>query len=155
MSEILVTKEGYANMQDKLAYLKNVKRIEVADRIAFAKSYGDLSENAEYHIAKDEQNNLEYEIAELEEKIARAVIVEKSEKTGVVSIGSKVKVFDIDFNEEITYEITGAMEASPIENKISIESPIGKALMNKKKGDEVDVVVPAGNLKLKILSVKN
>lgn len=155
MAEILVTKEGYDNLVDKLNYLKNVKRLEVAERIAFAKSYGDLSENAEYHIAKDEQNSLEYEIAELEEKISNAVIAQKPEKAGIVSIGSKVKVFDVEFNEEVTYEITGAMEGSPLENKISVESPIGKALLNKKKGAEVEVIVPAGTLKLKILSIKN
>ena len=154
MAEILVTKEGYAKLVDKLNYLKDVKRAEISEKIAFAKTYGDLSENSTYHAAKEEQNALEYEIAELEQKINNAVIVEKGEKDGTVSIGSKVKVFDEEFNEEIVYEITGAMESSPAENKISVESPIGKALMGKKKGDCVEAVTPGGTIKLKVMSVK-
>lgn len=154
MAEILVTKEGYANLIDKLNYLKDVKRAEVAEKIAFAKTYGDLSENSTYHAAKEEQNSLEYEIAELEQKINDAIIVEKGEKDGKISIGSKVKVFDADFDEEVIYEITGAMESSPAENKISVESPIGRALMGKAKGDVVEVVTPGGTIKLKVLSVK-
>lgn len=154
MAEILVTKEGYANLQDKLNYLKDVKRAEVAEKIAFAKTYGDLSENSTYHAAKEEQNSLEYEIAELEQKLNDAVIVEKGEKDGKVSIGSKVKVYDEEFDEEVLYEITGAMESVPAENKISVESPIGRALMGRKKGDSVEVVTPGGTIKLKIVAVK-
>lgn len=154
MAEVLVTKEGYANLQDKLNYLKDVRRAEVAEKIAFAKTYGDLSENSTYHAAKEEQNSLEYEIAELEQKLNDAVIVEKGEKDGKVSIGSKVKVYDEEFDEEVLYEITGAMESVPAENKISVESPIGRALMGGKKGDSVEVVTPGGTIKLKIVAVK-
>ncbi len=156
MAEILMTQEGYDALKERLDYLKGTRRLEVAEKIAFAKSYGDLSENEEYHCALDEQSMLEHEIHDIEEKLNSATIEKKTAtKSGQISLNSVVKLYDEEFEEEIEYTIVGATEAEPFKNKISSESPIGKALYGKKKGDEIEVVVPTGRSKFKILSVKN
>ena len=136
-----------------LKYLQTTKRQEIVERIAEARSHGDLSENAEYDAARNEQTMNEIEIAELDHAIKNAVILEENTDTSYVHIGSKVKVYDEDMEEEEVYEITGSMEANAMENKISNESPVGKALMKGKVGDVVRVLAPEGEYKLTIKEI--
>ena len=153
--EIIVTQEGYNKLEEQLNYLKTVKRTEIAERIKIALGFGDLSENAEYDEAKTAQAENEQEIAELEIKIRNAKIInEKEIDLETVQIGNIVKVHDLEFNEDITYTIVGSTEVSLAENKISNESPLGKALLGAKKGDTVEVNAPAGIIKYKILDLK-
>ena len=153
--EIIVTQEGYNKLEEQLNYLKTVKRTEIAERIKIALGFGDLSENAEYDEAKTAQAENEQEIAELEIKIRNAKIInEKEIDLETVQIGNIVKVHDLEFNEDITYTIVGSTEVSLAENKISNESPLGKALLGAKKGDKVEVHAPAGIMKYKILAIK-
>jgi transcription elongation factor GreA len=154
--ETLVTKEGLKKLKDELDYLKTVRRQEVAQRLKEAISYGDLSENAEYEEAKNEQAFVEGRILELEQKIKNAKIIsEKTEsRAKEVKIGSTVTVRNkTDKDEPETYTIVGSTEADPIEHKISNESPIGKGLLNKMKGDVVEVATPAGKVKYEVLKV--
>lgn len=139
-----VTQKGLDEAKKRLKYLQMVKRQEIVDRIAEARSHGDLSENAEYDAARNEQAANEGEILELEYKIKNAVVVEESSDTKTVHIGVKVRVYDEDMEEEDVYEVTGSMEADPKNNKISNESPVGKALLNSKVGDRVKVAAPQG-----------
>jgi transcription elongation factor GreA len=143
-----MTQKGYDEAKKHLQYLQTVKRQEIVERISEARSHGDLSENAEYDAARNEQAANEGEIAELEYKIKNAVIVKISEDTSFVHIGSKVVVYDEDLDEEETYEITGSMEANAMENKISNESPVGAALLKHKVGDVVKVSAPNGEYEL-------
>ena len=145
-----MTQKGYDEAVEHLKYLQTVKRQEIVERISEARSHGDLSENAEYDAARNEQAANEGEIAELEYKIKNAVIVTISADTSFVHIGSKVTVYDEDMDEEETYEITGSMEADPMANKISNESPVGAALLKHKVGDVVSVNAPDGAYKLRI-----
>ena len=134
--------------------LKTVRRREVADRIKVAISFGDISENAEYDEAKNEQAQVEERIIKLESMIRRAVIIDESKiDSNVVTIGSIVKVNDMDFEEEVEYTIVGSAEADPYEGKISNESPLGEALLGAKKGSTVEVNAPAGVIKYQILSI--
>ena len=150
----LLTQEGYNKLEEELEYLKAVKRKEVAERLKVAISFGDLSENAEYDEAKNEQAKLEEQILKLDEKLRKAVIIDESQiDLNIVTVGSIVKVFDFDFDEEIEYSIVGSAEADPFEGKISNESPIGKALLGAKKGSTVEVNAPAGVIKYQILSI--
>ena len=151
--QYIMTKKGYEEAVEKLKYLQTVKRQEIVERISEARSHGDLSENAEYDAARNEQAANEGEIAELEYKIKNAVIVKISEDTSFVHIGSKVTVYDEDMDEEETYEITGSMESNPMENKISNESPVGKALLKHSEGETVKVVAPDGEYKLLIKKI--
>ena len=147
--EILLTQEGYQKLEDELEILKTVRRREVADRIKVAISFGDISENAEYDEAKNEQAQVEERI------IRRAVIIDESKiDSNVVTIGSIVKVNDMDFEEEVEYTIVGSAEADPYEGKISNESPVGKALLGRTIGDIVDVQVPDGVAKFEILEIR-
>ena len=148
--QYIMTKKGYDEAKEKLKYLQTVKRQEIVERIAEARSHGDLSENAEYDAARNEQAANELEITELDYKLKNAVILEENSDTSTVHIGSKVKVYDDDLDEEEVYEITGSTEANAIENKISNESPVGSALLKHKVGDVVTVVAPDGNYKLRI-----
>ena len=151
--QYLMTQKGYDEAVEKLAYLQTVKRQEIVERIAEARSHGDLSENAEYDAARNEQAANELEIAELDYKIKNAVILgENNDKTSV-HIGSKVRVYDVDMDEEETYEITGSTEADAMHNKISNESPVGKALLNHKVGDTVKVNAPNAEYELKIMEI--
>ena len=153
--EILLTQEGYQKLEDELEILKTVRRREVADRIKVAISFGDISENAEYDEAKNEQAQVEERIIKLESMIRRAVIIDESKiDSNVVTIGSIVKVNDMDFEEEVEYTIVGSTEVNLAENKISNESPLGAALLGAKKGHTVDVNAPAGIMKYKILDIK-
>jgi len=153
--EILLTQEGYQKLEDELETLKTVRRREVADRIKVAISFGDISENAEYDEAKNEQAQVEERIIKLESMIRRAVIIDESTiDSNVVTIGSIVKVNDMDFEEEVEYTIVGSAEADPYEGKISNESPVGKALLGRTIGDVVDVQVPDGVAKFEILEIR-
>ena len=153
--EILLTQEGYKKLEDELETLKTVRRREVADRIKVAISFGDLSENAEYDEAKNEQAQVEERIMKLENMIRKAVIIDESQiDLNVVTIGSIVKVNDVEFDEEVEYTIVGSAEADPYDGKISNESPVGRALLGKTVGEEVDVQVPDGIAKFKILEIR-
>lgn len=152
--EFLFTQEGYDNLEKELEKLKTEVRYEIADRIKVALGFGDLSENSEYDEAKNAQAANEMKIAELEEKIKFAKIIDESEiDTKVVQVGNVVKVLDMELNEEIEYTIVGSTEVDLSQNKISNESPIGKALLGRKVKDIVNVQAPVGVLKFKILSM--
>lgn len=141
--EILLTQQGYDDIVKEHEYLVTVRRAEVSEHLKEAKSYGDLSENAEYDAAKDEQANLEERIARLEYMMRNARVVSEDELTGEhVNLGLTVKIRDIDTKEKYTYTIVGITDADPFEGKISNESPVGKALLGKRKGEKVEVVMP-------------
>ncbi len=150
--EVLLTKEGKEELEKRLDYLKMEKRAEITERIKTAREFGDLSENAEYDAAKNEQAMIEGEILEIEEKLKRAVIIKESKK-GQVSLGSKVDFIDEELGELVTYEIVGTTEADVEQGRISNESPIGNALLGRKVNDVVRVVVPAGVTTLTIKKV--
>ena len=152
--QMLYTQEGYQALVDELEYLKGTKRQQVKEDIATARAFGDLSENAEYDEARNEQAKVEGRIKELEELILGAVIVDESKiDTSIINMGSVVKVYDKEFDETVEYSIVGSNEVDPFQNKISDMSPIGKALVGKKAGDEVTVELPAGSIVLQILEV--
>ena len=153
--EIILTQEGYDKLEQELNYLKTEKRTEIAERIKVARGFGDLSENAEYDEAKSAQSDNEMQIAELEAKLRNAkVINEKEIDTKTVQIGNSVKLHDLEFDEDIEYTIVGSTEVNLAEKKISNESPVGKALLGKKKGEIVEVDAPDGVIKFKILAIK-
>jgi transcription elongation factor GreA len=149
----VMSQKGYDEAVEKLVYLQTVKRQEIVERIAEARSHGDLSENAEYEAARNEQATNELEIVELDYKIKNAVILEENNDKTSVHIGSKIKVYDLDMDEEEIYEITGSTEADAMHNKISNESPVGKALLNSKVGDRVKVAAPQGEYFLLIKEI--
>jgi transcription elongation factor GreA len=152
--QMLYTQEGYQTLVDELEYLKGTKRQQVKEDIATARSFGDLSENAEYDEARNEQAKVEARIKELEELLLGAVIVDESKiDTSIVNMGSIVKVYDVEFDETEEYNIVGSNEADPFSNRISDMSPIGKALIGKRAGDEITVEIPGGVVNLKILEV--
>ena len=150
----MYTKQGYQDLIDELKYLKLTRREEIKEQIAVARGFGDLSENAEYDEARNEQAKVEARIQELEALIENAEIIDETNMdVRSISLGSVVKLFDEDFEEEITYNIVGSNQADPLENKISDQSPIGRALMGKKAGESVTVIAPAGELHFKVLEV--
>ena len=152
--QMLYTKEGYQALVDELEYLKGTKRQQVKEDIATARSFGDLSENSEYDEARNEQAKVEARITELEELILNAVIVDESKiDTSIVNMGSTVKVYDVEFDETDEYSIVGSNEVDALANKISDMSPIGKALIGKKAGDEVTVETPGGLVHLRVMEV--
>lgn len=143
--EVVLTYEGLQKLEQELENLKTVKRREVAERIKQALSFGDISENSEYDEAKNEQAYIEGRIFQLENMLKNAKVIDEEDiQTDVVSIGSKVKVLDMEFDEEVEYYIVGSTEADPSQYKISNESPVGKALIGGKIGDIVEVTVPDG-----------
>ncbi|MDP3935021.1 MAG: transcription elongation factor GreA [Candidatus Giovannonibacteria bacterium] len=146
------SKEGLAKLKSELEGLKTKKRKEIAGRLEYAKSLGDLSENSEYQEAKESQIMNEAKIAELEDMLRRSVVVEHSAFGGQVDIGSRVEVEDAS-GKRLNFAIVGANEASPAENKISNESPLGKALLNHKKGETISVHTPKGVLEYKIIDI--
>lgn len=148
----LLTREDMEELKAELEDLKVRGRAEMAEKIRVAREFGDLSENAEYDIAKEEQAKMEARIIEIENKLANAQIYEKT-KSDKVSLGHTVKLLDLDTNEEITYDIVGSHQAKPMENKISNESPVGKALLGKKRGDEVEIKVKVGVVRFRILKI--
>ena len=151
----VMTYEGIKKLEDELDFLKTVKRKEITEKIKVALGYGDLSENSEYDEAKNEQAFVEGRIIQLENMLKNASVIDESEiSTDTVNIGSIVNVKDYEFDEEVEYSIVGSAEADVMKNKISNESPVGKALMGKKVGDVVDVVVPGGVCKYEILGIR-
>jgi transcription elongation factor GreA len=154
LKEVILTAEGYEKLRQEIEYLQNDKRREVADRIRIAREFGDIAENAEYDDAKNEQALLEARIAKLEEQLSAARVIEADEITSdVVSIGSRVKLKDMDDNKTVEYHIVGSAEANPAEQKLSNESPVGKAILGRKKGEVVEVAAPRGSLKYKIMDI--
>lgn len=153
VKETLLTAEGLKKLEEELAHYKSVRRIEVAQRIKTAIEYGDISENSEYDDAKNEQAFIEGHIIELENKINTAKIIDEKTRKNVVSVGSKVKLLDEEFNEELDYVIVGPSEADPFNNRISNESPVGSAILGKKKGATVEVNTPDGVATFKILAI--
>ncbi len=153
---ILVTKEGLKKLKEELDYLRDVKRKEVAGRIKEAISYGDLSENSEYEEAKNEQAFVEGRIMELEEKVKYAKIIEEKHRFATVQLGTKVLVRDLSNRKQqvLEYTIVGSTESDPLAKKISNESPVGRALLEKKIGDRVKVQVPAGLKEYEILKLE-
>jgi transcription elongation factor GreA len=155
VKDVLLTPEGYEKLKQEIDHLRGERRREVADRIRVAREFGDIAENAEYDDAKNEQAMLEHKIAQLEERLANARVIDTGDvDTSVVSIGSKVRLRDVDANETVEYHIVGSAEANPAEQKLSNESPVGKAIMGRKKGETVEVVAPRGALKFKIMDIK-
>ena len=152
--EILLTQEGYDNLEKELEYLKTEKRTEISERIKVALGFGDLSENSEYDEAKNAQASNEIKIAELENKLRYARIIDESEiDTKTVQVGNKVKLLDIEYDEEVEYTIVGSTEVNLAENKISNESPIGKALIGAKKNQVIEAQTPGGIVKYKVLQI--
>ena len=151
----ILTYEGLKRYEDELQNLQVVKRKEVAQKIKEAREQGDLSENAEYDAAKDEQRDIELRIEELEKLLKNAeVVVEDEIDLDKINIGCKVKVYDVDEDEEMEFKIVGSTEANSLQNKISNESPVGQALMGKKAGDVVDVETQAGVIQYKVLEIQ-
>lgn len=153
--KIILTKEGYANLEEELQNLKVVRRKEVAAKIKEARAQGDLSENAEYDAAKEEQAEIESRIVTIENMFRNAEVIDEEElNTGKVNLGNKVKLWDEEFEEEIEYTIVGPAEADPADCKISNESPLGIALIGHSIGDIVENKAPDGILKFKILDIQ-
>ncbi|BBI30691.1 transcription elongation factor GreA [Cohnella abietis] len=153
--EVLLTPDGLKRLEEELETLKSIKRREVAERIKVAIGYGDISENSEYEDAKNEQAFIEGRIITLEKMLRNARIINNDEiDLETVSIGSKVVVEDLEFGDNMEYTIVGTAESDPLNNKISNESPVGKAIIGKKKGTTVEVNVPAGIIQYKIVDIK-
>ena len=154
--ETILTAEGLRKLEDELENLRSVKRQEVAQKIKEAREQGDLSENAEYDAAKDEQRDIETQIAELEEILKNAEVVQDNNTDkDAIKMESVVKLHDVEYDEDIEYVIVGSSEADSLNNKISNESPLGAAMLGKKVGDTVKVEAPAGVIEYKIISVQN
>jgi len=153
--EVLLTQEGYDNLEKELEYLKTEKRTEISERIKVALGFGDLSENSEYDEAKNAQASNEIKIAELENKLRYARIIDESEiDTKSVQVGNRVTILDLEYNEELEYTIVGSTEVDLSQNKISNESPIGAALMGAKKNQIVEAQTPGGIVKYKVVNIK-
>ena len=155
MKEVILTPEGFKKLQKEIDHLRGEKRREVAERIRVAREFGDIAENAEYDDAKNEQAMLEHKIAQLEERLLSARVITKKEiSKDTVSVGSKVRIRDVAAKQTFEYHIVGSAEANPAENKLSNESPVGKAIMGRKKGEVVEVAAPRGKMKFKIIDIK-
>ncbi|MBQ4530465.1 MAG: transcription elongation factor GreA [Lachnospiraceae bacterium] len=151
----LLTYEGLKNLEDELQELKTVKRKEVAEKIKEAREQGDLSENAEYDAAKDEQRDIEARIEEIEKILKNAeVVVEDEVDLDKINVGCRVKVFDMEFDEEVEFRIVGSTEANSLQGKISNESPVGHALIGSRVGDVVNVETQAGIIQYKVLEIQ-
>lgn len=155
MTKTFLTPQGKKELEEKLEYYKKVRRPEISKQIGEAREFGDLSENAEYDAAKNEQAMLEHEILELEMKLRDSIVISKEKiDTSKVSIGCHVKLYDEEFDEEVEYQIIGSTESNPQKGLISNESPVGKALINGKVGQTIAVNTPSGISKLKILEIR-
>jgi len=153
---VWLTADGLKQLQERLVYLKNTKRAECSQKIAIARGFGDLSENSEYSAAKEEQSAIENEIMELDEKIRNARVISKKVDISKVSVGCKVKVKDLTFNEIVIYKIVGSTESDPVNGLLSNESPAGKALLGAKVGDIVSYEsINSGEVKMKIMEIGN
>ncbi len=154
MERIYLTREGYAKLVEELEYLKNVKRKEISKALEHARQLGDLRENAEYDAAKEALALNEKRIQELEEKLSRVEIIDETKiSTEAVYLGCRVRLLDLDTNEELEYTLVGAEEANPQEGLISVSSPVGKALLGHRENEIVQIQIPAGILKYKILRI--
>jgi transcription elongation factor GreA len=155
VKEVILTPEGHEKLKEEIEYLSTVKRREVAERIKQAREFGDIAENSEYDDAKNEQAMLEHRIAMLEERLKDARVIDAGDvTTDVVSVGTIVRLRDIDAKETIEYTIVGSAEADPAEYRLSNESPVGRAILGRKKGETVEVTAPRGSLKYKIMDIK-
>ncbi|NHN35045.1 transcription elongation factor GreA [Paenibacillus agricola] len=153
--EVILTQEGLRKLEDELEHLKSVKRREVAERIKVAIGYGDISENSEYEDAKNEQAFIEGRVITLEKLLRNARIINNADvNTDTVSVGAIVTLKDLEFGETVEYNIVGTAEADPFNNKISNESPVGKAILGKPKGTKVDINVPVGTIQYEIIDIK-
>ncbi|SES99086.1 transcription elongation factor GreA [Anaerobranca gottschalkii] len=153
--EIILTPSGLKKLEEELEYLKSIKRREVAERIKVAISYGDISENSEYDDAKNEQAFVEGRILTLEKMLRNAKIIDEGDvNREVVNVGCTVVLKDLEYDEDLEYTIVGSAESNPNDNKISNESPVGKAIIGKPVGSIVEVAVPEGTIKYKIISIK-
>lgn len=154
--DVILTKDGLEKLENELEELRTVKRSEVADRIKEAIAFGDISENSEYDDAKNEQAFIEGRIITLEKMLRNVTVIDDNIGVeGIVSIGSKVKVKDLEFDEVLSYRLVGTVEADPMDNKISNESPVGQSIIGHKAGDIIEVQVPVGVLRYEILEVNN
>jgi transcription elongation factor GreA len=152
--ETILTAEGLHKLEEELEYLKGTKRKEIAERIKQAKEFGDLSENAEYDDAKNEQAFVEGRILQIEQMLRSARVIDgQTANSDTVTVGSTVRMKDVAAGDEITYTIVGSAEADPLQDRISNESPVGQALIGRRKGETVTVRVPAGTLKYTILGI--
>lgn len=152
--EVFLTKEGLLKLEEELEELKTIKRKEIADKIKVARGFGDLSENAEYDEAKNEQASIEERIAKIENMLVNAVTIDESEiTTDKVSVGSKIIIRDLEDDEDLEYLIVGSAEADPLEGKISNESPVGRAAIGKRKGDILQVETPVGVVEYRIVKI--
>jgi transcription elongation factor GreA len=152
--DVILTSEGYEKLKQQIEDLETNKRREVADRIREAREFGDISENSEYDDAKNEQALLEHRIARLKEQLRSARVIDpKDVPKDVVSVGTKVRVKDVDHGDVDTYEIVGSAEADPARSRLSNESPVGRALLGRKKGEKVVVKVPAGDFAYTIVEI--
>ncbi len=152
--QVKLTADGLKQLEDELEYLKTKKRKEVSEKIKVALGFGDLSENSEYDEAKNEQAQVEARIVTVENMLKNAVVISEADRdTSKIEIGAKVKLLDVEFDEEITYKIVGSTEADPDGGKLSDESPLGKALLGRGSGETVDVEAPAGIIQYKILEI--
>lgn len=153
--EVILSLDGLRQMEHELDHLKTAKRKEVAERIKQAREYGDISENSEYEDAKNEQAFIEGRILVLEKMLRNARVIDESEaRQGVVSLGNRVRLRDLEFGDELEYTIVGTMEANPSANKISNESPVGRAILGQEQGTIVEVEAPVGAIKYEILEIK-
>ena len=153
--EYKLSRSRLKELEDELTYLKTTREKEVAEQIKEARSFGDLSENSEYDEAKNEQAKLYGRIAEVEDILAHAVIIEESDEVSShVGLGCKVKVLDVEFDEEEIYEIVGSQEADPMNKRISDDSPFGRAIIGKAAGEQFTVEAPVGTLQYKIISIE-
>lgn len=150
----ILTPQGKKQLEEKLDFFKSVKRPEVAKKIGVAREFGDLSENSEYDAAKEEQSLIEAEIAEMENILLNCKVVSKKNDDGTVGIGSTVRLYDVDFDEELVYQILGTNESDPANGKISNNSPVGSALLGHRKGETISVKLEHGVIEYKILDVE-
>ena len=151
---ITITEEGYKKLTEELEYLRTTKRNEVRESVKVARSFGDLSENAESDAARTEQAQVEAQIAELEDQLSRMKVVSENDiTTDRVNVGAKVKIHNLNFDDIIEYYLVGSTEADPFQNKISDSSPIGKAIIGAKVGDNVTVRLPKGDIQIVILDI--
>ena len=153
--EIILTPEGYRRLKEEIDYLSTKKREEVAERIKESRYFGDISENSEYDDAKNEQAMLEQRIFALEEKLRSAIVIDaKDVKTDTVGVGTKVTLQDMQRSDVLQYSLVGSAEANPAQHKLSNESPVGRAIMGHVPGDVVEVTVPQGVMRLKIIAIE-
>lgn len=156
MAEVYLTSEGKKELEDKLAYLKNIRRTEIAELISEARAQGDLSENAEYDAAKELQAKNEYEIAEVEAMLKNAIVIDNAaSSSNTVVVGVTVMLRNMTAKKDVEYQIVGAAEADPFKKRISNNSPVGAGLIGHKVGETVEIVTPGGPVKFKITGIRN